>query len=46
MRKYFAEPKSTGWIVKVQLDLSNSAKKSDLQNAIGVNTSDFSKKTI
>ena len=46
MREYFPEPKSAGWIVKVELDLSNSANKADLQNAIGVNTSDFSKKTI
>ena len=31
--------------MKVELDLSNYATKTDLQNATGVDTSDFAKKT-
>ena len=31
--------------MKVELDLFNYATKADLKNAIGVDTSDFSKKT-
>ena len=45
MRRYFPEPKSSGGRVKVELDLSNYATKTDLQNATRVNTSSFAKKT-
>ena len=31
MSEYFAEPKSLGWKVEVELDLSNYATKSDLK---------------
>ena len=46
MSECFPKPKSFGSNVKVELDLSNYAKKrSDLKNATGVDASDFSKKT-
>ena len=41
----FSEPKFLGRKVKVELDLSNYATKTDLENATGVDTSPFSKKT-
>ena len=44
MNVYFPESKSLGGRVKVKLDLSNFATKSDLKNAKGVDTSKFSKK--
>ena len=44
MSKYFAEPKSFGGRVKVELDLSNYATKADSKNATGVDTSKFAKK--
>ena len=44
MSKYFPEPKSSGGRVKVELDLSNYATKTDLKNATGVDTSNFAKK--
>ena len=44
MSEYFLEPKSLGGRVKVELDLSNYATKSDLKNATGVDTSKFAKK--
>ena len=37
--------KSFGGRVKVELGLSNYARKSDLKNALGVDISDFAKKT-
>ena len=40
----FPKPKSLGANVKVKLDLSNFATKSDLKNTTGVDTSDFAKK--
>ena len=43
MSEYFPEPKSSGETVKVELDLSNHATKSDLKNATGVDTSKFAK---
>ena len=43
MRVYFIEPKSLGK-VKVELDLSNYATKTDLKNATGINASSFAKK--
>ena len=44
MIKYFPEPKSSIGRVKVELDLSNYAKKADLKNATGVDTSKFARK--
>ena len=44
MSKYFPESKSSGRRVKIVLDLSNYATKSDLKNATGVDTSKFTKK--
>ena len=41
MSKYFPEPKSSGGIVNIELDLSNYATKSDFKNATGVDTSKF-----
>ena len=43
-KEYFAEPKSSGARVKVDLDLSNYATKADLKNATGVDTSKFAEK--
>ena len=40
MSEYFPKPESLGANVKVELDLSNYATKSDLKNATGVDTSD------
>ena len=37
------EPKSLRGKKKVELDLSNFATKTDLKNAIGINTSSFAK---
>ena len=45
MSEYFPEPKSSGGRVKVELDLSIYATKTDLKNATGVDTSYFAKKT-
>ena len=44
MSEYFPEPKSLGGKVKVELDLSNYAIKTDLKNATGIDTSSFAKK--
>ena len=38
MSKYFSKPKSFGRKVKVELDLSNFATKTDLKNAAFVDT--------
>ena len=43
MSECFPEPKSSGGKLKVELDLSNYATKSDLKNATGVNISKFAK---
>ena len=43
MRECFIEPKSLGK-VKVELDLSNYATKTDLKNATGIDTWSFAKK--
>ena len=43
MSKYFPQVNTLGGNVKVELDLSNYATKSDLQNATGVDASDFAK---
>ena len=44
MSEYFPEPKSWGGRVKVELDLSNYATKTNLRNATGADTSKFAKK--
>ena len=44
MSEYFSELKSSGGRVKIELDLSNYATKTDLENATGVDTSKFAKK--
>ena len=44
MSEFFPEPKSLGGKVKVELDLSNYATKTDLKNATGIDTSSFAKK--
>ena len=43
MSEYFPEPKSSGGIVKVEVDLSNYVTKSDLKTATGVDASKRSK---
>ena len=43
MSEYFPQPKPLGGIVKVELDLSNEATKTDLKNASGSDTSKFAK---
>ena len=43
MSEYFPEPKSFGGRVKVELDLSNYATNTDLENATGVDTLSFAK---
>ena len=45
MSECFPEPKSSGGRVKVELDLSNYATKTELKNATGADTSSFAKKT-
>ena len=42
--EYFPKPKSFGGRKKVELDLSNYAKKADLKNETGADTSKFGKK--
>ena len=44
MSEYFPEPKSWGWRVKVELNLSNYATKAVLKSTAGVNTSKYAKK--
>ena len=43
MSEYFPEPKSSGERMKVELDLSNYATKSDLKNATGFDKSKFAR---
>ena len=45
MSEYFPEPKSLGGRIKVELDFSNYATKTDFENATGVYTSSFAKKS-
>ena len=45
MSEYFLEQTSLGANVKVELYLSNYARKTDLKNATGVDTSSFAKTT-
>ena len=44
MSEYFTVPKSLGGRVKVELDLSNYATKTDLKNATSLDMSKFAKK--
>ena len=44
MSECFPKPTSLGANVKFELDLSNHATKTDLENATGVDASDFAKK--
>ena len=44
--EYFPKPNSLRENVKVELDLSNYATKTDLKNATGVDTSTVVKKLI
>ena len=44
MSEYFRKPKPVRANVKVELDLSNHATKTNLKNSLGVNTSDFAEK--
>ena len=44
MSEYFPEPKSLERRVKVELDSSNYAAKTDLKNVTGVDMSKFAKK--
>ena len=44
MSEYFPELKSLGWgRLKVELDLSNYASKTDFENATGIDASKFAK---
>ena len=43
MSEFFPKPKSSGANLKVELDLSNYAIKTDLKNATGLDTSKFAK---
>ena len=43
MSEYFPEPKPLEGIVKVELDLSNEATKTDLKNVLGSDTSKFAR---
>ena len=43
MSEYFSEPNSFGGKVKVELDLSNYATKTDLKSPTGVETPKFAK---
>ena len=45
MSEYFPKPKSLEVNVKVELDLSNYATKTDLKNATEVNRTDFARNT-
>ena len=45
MSEYFLEQNSLGANVKFELYLSNYARKTDLKNATGVDTSSFAKTT-
>ena len=44
LSEYFPESKSSRERVKIELDLSNYATKTDLKNAAGVDTSKFATK--
>ena len=44
MSEYFPQPKCLGRRIKLDLVLSNYARKADLKNATSVDTSKFAKK--
>ena len=44
MSAYFPKPNSLGANIKVELDLSNYATKTNLKNTTGVDTPSFAKK--
>ena len=44
MKEHISKPNSLGANVKIELDLSNYATKTDLNNTAGVDTSSFAKK--
>ena len=44
MSKYFLEPKCSGGVVKVELNLSNFPTKPFLNDATGVDTAKFAKR--
>ena len=47
MSQYFPKPyEPFGGDINVKVDLSNCATKSNLKNAIGVDTSSFAKKNL
>ena len=46
MSEYFLKPKFLGAKIKVELDMSNYATKTDFKNATGVDTSSCAKKLI
>ena len=46
MSKYFLKPKALRGNIKVELNLSNYATKSDSEKETGVGTSNFAKKLI
>ena len=46
MSEYFPKQNAVGEKVKVELDLSNYATKTDLENAKGVDTLDFLKSEV
>ena len=46
MSECFPEPNFSAGRVKVELDLSSYATKTDLKNVTGVDTSDFAKKSL
>ena len=46
MSEYFPEPKSSGGILKVELDLTNYATGADLKNATGKYIKNLLKKLI
>ena len=46
MIDYFPEPKSLEGKVKVELDLSTYAAKTDLKNATWIDTSSFAKEVV
>ena len=45
MSEHFPKPNSSGANVKIELDFSNYATKTDLKNATGVDKYDFAKNT-
>ena len=46
MNEYFPEPTSSGESVKVEVNLSNYARKAYLKNRTRVDTSNFAKKCL